>query len=660
MHYQPVFAQAVRAAMDKFQPDAVAVELADALTSEMDWLVSCWPAPVASVTEHELIPCVPGDSILEAYRLATARKIPKYCVDLDYCGEIKRSGVSLPAGEFAPRVGRLFLEATDALLEQAGAPAEEDIAREAFMAARLVELMAQHRCVLWVGGMAHWTRIIQRLKQRNFSSPSVNIVPSRVIRRARLAPTALFKMTSRMPFLLARYTKAPDRYDESEAIRALGLAACRSKATVSLRIEGQQADAEDELPEPPAASVDVAKMLLYARNLAAYSGIREMPGLGELLTASSATMGNRYAGRLYQIAMHEHLTAKSRDLSPLTYESEGEVQGYRLDGQWLNAEPYWKAPDSSGKMWIVQQDAAAKKMREPYADVAKAKEGEKLGWAAYPSDETAYEAFVRYILEHASLPDSQESKSFPFQSGLRDGVDVRDTIRHWKDGVVYVREQANAQLRVTNAIIDFTSQSERSWILRGEARDQYRAGWVDPSSSHVGTCSREATEQQELQNQPFHISLRRRDLSLVSLDCPNYLKDETKKTFYDQVILPLVKLVDRAKRYDNVTGGHFAPGDVSTTGQRRDVDDLYGWLEIMFRFCQHKTVAYYAAYVPSQRIHRIARKNHVQLIHIPLSRIPKLLVERNRTFRFMNLTRTQWDELIKAIADQKNAWVPSP
>ena len=48
-HYQPVFAQAVRAAMEEFRPDAVAVELAETLSAEMAWLAACWPAPVASV-----------------------------------------------------------------------------------------------------------------------------------------------------------------------------------------------------------------------------------------------------------------------------------------------------------------------------------------------------------------------------------------------------------------------------------------------------------------------------------------------------------------------------------------------------------------------------------------------------------------------------------
>jgi hypothetical protein len=501
------------------------------------------------------------------------------------------------------------------------------------MAARLAELMQKHRCVLWVGGMAHWTRIVQRLRTADFTSPNVQVTQSHTIRRARLTPTALYRMTGRMPLLLARYAKAPDRYDELEAIRELGLAACRSKAAVSLQIEGHRGGEDEEFIEPTNASVDVARMLIYARNLAASSGLREMPGLGELLTASSATMGNRYAGRLYLIAMRERLTDKSRGLSPLTYDTENGVQGYRLDGEWLSAKPYWQPHGGARMMWVVQQEDADKKIRKPYANVPEAKEGDKFAWVAYPPDEEDYEAFVRYVLEHASLPDSQESKSLPFQAGLRDGVDVRDTIRHWQDGTVYVREQANAQLRITNAVIDFTSRNEHSSVLQGKARGKGHAGWIDPDCTHVGSCSREATDQLVLQDKPCHVTERIREFSFVTLDCPTWIKGGRGVTFYDRVINPLVRLPEGS-------------------------NDLYDWLEIMFEFCARKTVAYYAAYVPSQRIQRIARKYHVRLVHIPLTRIPKPLLKRNQKFRFLRLTKAQWDDLVKAIAEQKNAWVP--
>ena len=210
---------------------------------------------------------------------------------------------------------------------------------------------------------------------------------------------------------------------------------------------------------------------------------------------------------------------------------------------------------------------------------------------------------------------------------------MRDTIRHWKDGEVYVREQANAQLRVTNAIIDFTSRTERSAVLQGKGKGRNNAGWIDPDCTHVGSCSREAVEAVVLQDQPCHVTERIREFSMVTVDCPTWIKGGHGVTFYDRVISPLL-------------------------GLPKGYNDLYDWLDIMFRFCQRKTVAYYSAYVPSSRITRIARKHRVRLVYIPLSRIPKPLLQRNRTFRFLWLTRTQWDELLKGISDQHNAWVP--
>ncbi len=632
-HYSPVFAQTVLAAFEKFSPDAVAVELPTTLASEMDWCVSCWPEPVALISEKYTLPFVPGDSMVEAIRLAYQNKIPTFCVDLDVADPIRRlSTYVLPSSEFAMRVGKQFLETTDALRDAQGCPPDEDLAREAFMAQRLAELMKQFRCVLWVGGMAHWTRIAERLRLGNFSGPQVGAVERRTVRRAKLMGTALLRMTGRFPFLINRYAKDPSGYNEWETIQALGLAALRSKSRVTIKIAGQRESLEDELPEPMRASVDLARMLIYARNLAASSGLREIPQLGELLTAASSTLSNRYAGRLYLTAMREIRRPRSGRLPALSYGYEGGVQGYQLDGEWISTEPYWIPGAGSRSIWVPQKGGATKRIKEPFACLSPAKEGDRLGWMAYPTDETAYEAFVHYAMEHASLPDLQEYKSFPFQTGLRDGLDVRNTLRHWQDETIYVREQRNTPLRITNAIVDFSSKSEESSILRGEAKGGLRGGWVDPSCDNLGTCSRDVSHI-VLQERPCHVSLQQREFSLISLDCTNSVKSSKRKSFYDLVIYPLVVL------------------------PKKD-DNLYGWLEIMFRFCKRKAVAYYAAYTPSARVKQIARKHGVNLIHIPLSRIPQPLLERNQTFRFLHLSKSQWEELLKAIADQKNAWVP--
>ncbi|MBI2528767.1 MAG: hypothetical protein HYV93_22640 [Candidatus Rokubacteria bacterium] len=622
-HFDPIFAREARRAVTAFHPTAVAVELRPSAEDEVDWALSCWPSPVASLSGPMLFPFVPGDSILEACRLARGARWPLYLVDLEVSAGARRErGLSLPGPEFAPRVGRLFREAHDALAALGPAPPDEDLAREAHMARRLSELLAAHQRVLWVGGLAHWTALVRRLEAGDFAAPSVPISRARRFRRVRLAPSALLRLSGRVPYLVAHYASGPDRYEETAAVRGMALGALRRPAR-----SGQPADG------PAGTAIDVARALLYARNLAASRGLSERPDLGELLTAASATIGNRYAGALYMLAMRDLAFRKGRQHPALTFEVIGKRQGFRLDGRWVTVEPFLvQGPGIT--ISIPSPDEAERRRGDtPYRHVPPGKAGETRIWVSYPPEEEQYEAFVRYVLGRATVGDPAEARSAPFVSGLRDGVDVRATLRHWKDGTVYVHEGGAEPLRVTNGIIDFISAREDSRILRGGGDGKDKAGWVDPSYEGIGSASREASEPAVLQDEPCHVTLRRRDFSMISLDAPTWLPAPDTKSFYARVITPLLAL------------------------PRSGDDHLYGWLDVMFAFCERKPVVYYSRYVPGQRIHAIARAHRVRLLHRLLAAIPRPLLERNGRFRFLHLTRSQWDALHERVREGKRAWL---
>jgi pheromone shutdown protein TraB len=101
------------------------------------------------------LPFVPGDSILEAFRLATARDTPVAFVDrYVHTTPKERADRSrqLPGAELAARTSSDYLAVVDGLLalDPVG-PAS--LAREAVMARHLAALMEQHKSVLWVGGL---------------------------------------------------------------------------------------------------------------------------------------------------------------------------------------------------------------------------------------------------------------------------------------------------------------------------------------------------------------------------------------------------------------------------------------------------------------------------------------------------------------------------
>ena len=139
-----------------------------------------------------ILPFVPGDSIFEAFRLASRAGIEVALVDTDVsvAGEQRPERTLAVGPEFASRPGDGFFAAVAALSNRE-APLVSDLAREAAMAAALAALMAQHESVLvggWLRALVadHRAAAIQRFHcaQNSTPAPRRRFVarPSRIVR----------------------------------------------------------------------------------------------------------------------------------------------------------------------------------------------------------------------------------------------------------------------------------------------------------------------------------------------------------------------------------------------------------------------------------------------------------------------------------------------
>jgi hypothetical protein len=622
VHYHPIFGREVIRRMRNAKPAAIALELPEMWAAEFEWGVSLWPSPVVSYGSQAFLPIVPGDSMVEAYRLAKISAIPVFFVDFAPIGCIRRpSWGQLPDPAFASRVGIRFLEASDALQAAAGPPAQGDVAREAYMAARLAELMDRFDTVLWVGGMAHWSRIRNRLKAGDFTGPKLHERRHpKTFRRMRLESTALHKMTKRLPFQLTGFSSSPEAYDEATCTRELALATVK--------------------PEKH-APIDVASMLVYARNLQAMEHLSESPGLWNLLTAASTCLGNEYASRLATLALADQFTREAEDLPLLTHgvkrgETGKHVGVYRSNGRALVGESLFGSFAGNGVYVYRKLPTPAEIKRRarntPATEVKSSSVGERQAWVFYPADEIAYEAFVRYVLEYLGGSEQTEMTSVRFVGSMGEGVDLRETIRYLHEGSIHVKEPLRPPVRIRNGLIDFTSDTEDSWILQ-KGGIEGKCGWIDPDLEKVGSVSRTTGKYELVQKQPFWVQRDFRELSLITLDAPTIIRPDDRLSFYSKVISPLLDLP-------------------------HSEDNLYGWLRVMFEFCRNKPFAYYSRYKPGTRVHALAREFGVRVIHLPLGRIPRRTLERHRSFQFLHLTRKQWHDLLERISEMKSAWRP--
>jgi len=621
-HYDAVFGRIVYEQFASTRPAIVALELPASFRPALEWAATCWPTPVAALERREstmgmVVPFVPGDSILEAFRLASQAGIEVALIDIDVtvAGE-QRAARTLAVGpEFGARPGDGFFTAIDALNSREE-PLVSDLAREAAMAGALAALMTHHESVWWVGGFAHWSRIIERLRSSNFSAPETEPAPRRRFARARLASSALLRLTGFYPAIAAAFAQAPAQFEPFDAMRIL--------------LHGAAAPAPDpdEAPPESAATIDLARTGLYARNLAATARISEQPQLAELVLAASATIGPRYAAQLFALATAEQSSTRGAALDPLTFgidpltrDSENVEAGFCFRGKRLSAEPWFPVP------WpILEPPDVVQLTREArdaeYETLADARPGETFRWHAYPPDQEAYEGFVRYALRRAGQLDPTDGPSVPFVSGLEGGLDVRTTIRFCHEDRIYVRQHQRMSDTIRNGIIDWTNRTEDSEILRGGGSVP---GWNDPDSRAIGSVSRAVGHETIGRQGQSEVTRRRREWSFVTLDHPVFETRPGSGALWERVILPLVDCE-----------------------QVRDT--VYDWLELVFRFCEGKSFVYYSQYTPSARIYALARWHKVQMRWCPLGHLSGALVVRHRSWRQLWLADSQWRALQARLA----------
>ena len=228
-HYDASFGRIVHEQFASARPAVVALELPASFRPALEWAAGCWPTPVAAFERGRrpamgtVMPFVPGDSIFEAFRVAYAGR---------HRGRAHRrgrvgAGRAASAAHARPRsrvcvaAWRRLLPTQRDALNSREAPLVSDLVREAAMASALAALMAQHVSVLWVGGFAHWARIVERLRCRDFAAPDIVPAPRRRFTRARLGPSALMRLTGVYPSMVAAFARAPQEFDPFDAMRML-------------------------------------------------------------------------------------------------------------------------------------------------------------------------------------------------------------------------------------------------------------------------------------------------------------------------------------------------------------------------------------------------------------------------------------------------------
>jgi hypothetical protein len=183
----------------------------------------------------------------------------------------------------------------------------------------------------------------------------------------------------------------------------------------------------------------------YARNLA-FSERELVASLFDLTSAARSIVDDNYGWEVWEAANRYPAQKVESDLETVNLSGE-EV--------WINTR----------KMKLRRRLPRFKQRVRPSSLKKRKKEKQAGEWAqqidgssicSYPPEDLVIENYGRFLKKKAkSILSEERERVYPFTTSLLDGIDLRETIRNWHKGKIYVREQERIAGDVGSVVVIF-------------------------------------------------------------------------------------------------------------------------------------------------------------------------------------------------------------
>jgi hypothetical protein len=234
-------------------------------------------------------------------------------------------------------------------------------------------------------------------------------------------PACLAEITFEYPFLQERYERFRERLEPEE------LADRRKSQWVLLK--------EAEVAYEANTGEKVAHwqrrmMARYSRNLAGISN-QLVSDLYDLTLAARSVVDDNYAWEVWDLAnryawQQEHSTLETVNLS-------GEE--VFLNTRKLRLRRRLPRP----KQRLMPRGLKRRKKEKHPGEWAEQVDGNSI--CSYPPEDLVIEDYGRFLKQKAkSMVSEERVRVEPFSTSILDGIDMRETIRHWYEKTIYVRK----------------------------------------------------------------------------------------------------------------------------------------------------------------------------------------------------------------------------
>jgi hypothetical protein len=445
IHGSGEFALAVRRVMLEEQFDCVAVPLPPSFQKDVERAIEFLPSP-SLVTQAEerryntewspeddadddedddgeerqlsYVPIDPCQGVIAALRAAKSEHIARAFIDLE-TRQYEPAAAVLP-DPFALKKVSLDKFAA-ALLPAIPRPSgEQHQARIVHMARELRELEKKHKSILCICSVLDWPWIREAYQENAPAILQDDEVEETVCFQP--DPQTLLFLLGELPFITSLYEQARAELEEDDNLSIDGV----KELLLSAR--------ESYLGEMKRRARKITPHLLrqclkYVRNLSLLEN-RFTPDLYTLVIAAKQVCGDQFALHVAETAREykyhgfaPYETAKlSIDRARLP---DGEIVGLvsRLPGpplMWRSLELQRRPERKEREQWEMRWN--------PYSQ------------CSWPPEDEKIEDFRAHVFDRArAVLGADLARTEKFTTSIMDGIDIRDTLRHWYDGDIYVK-----------------------------------------------------------------------------------------------------------------------------------------------------------------------------------------------------------------------------
>jgi hypothetical protein len=385
------------------------------------------------------VPIDPCQPVIAALRTAMGDRIPRRFIDLE-------TGAFLPYSRVLPDAYALkkvpIQRFAAAVLPHLSAPQEPQWqSRIDFMAWQLRELSVDFKRILFVTSILDWPWIRQSFHRPNLKRPENDAVNDAV--RYQVKPKTFYFLLGEIPFITDLYEQARAELTDDANLSIDGVKELLIAARADYRAEYKNR-ARRITPKL------LTQCLKYTRNLTLIDH-RMTPQLATIVIAAQQVAGDGYAlhvlekAKQYSFTRDLDLPTARMGVDRIAFEDSDVLPAVnRLPGPpltWLNLKLIPKPDRMQQQQW--------KQKWNPFSQ------------CSWPPEDEVIENFRQTVFDRArQVMGADLAKTEKFTTSIKDGIDIRDTLRHWYDGEIYVKVLPPNRGKLDCAVMLFDSPAD--------------------------------------------------------------------------------------------------------------------------------------------------------------------------------------------------------